>query len=76
MKDIPANDDAALLRTFERFDTNGDGFVDEEEFRAILRSLGEDPSKEVLSLEFAAMDTNADGMVEFQEFKGWWLDYR
>ena len=63
-----------LLRLFASFDADGDGLVDEDEFRKILHKLGGNSSDEVLSLEFAAIDTNSDGMVGFQEFKDWWLD--
>jgi len=63
-----------LLRLFASFDADGDGLVDENEFRKILHRLGGNSSDEVLSLEFAAIDTNSDGMVGFQEFKDWWLD--
>ena len=66
----------ALLGLLSRFDANSDGLIDESEFRTIVESLGENPSKEVLSLEFAAIDRNSDGRVVFQEFKDWWLDYK
>ena len=66
----------ALLGLFSRFDANSDGLIDESEFRTIVESLGGNPSKEVLSLEFAAIDRNSDGRVVFQEFKDWWLDYK
>ncbi len=66
----------AIFRLFVRFDTNGDGLVDENEFRKILHRLGGSSSDEILSLEFAAIDTNTDGVVGFQEFKNWWLDYK
>ena len=68
--------DDALFRLFTRFDRNGDGLVGKAEFRAILEALGDNPSHEILSLEFAAMDTNSDGMIDFREFKAWWLDYK
>ena len=76
MTDSPTDKTDALFRLFVRFDTNGDGLVDENEFRKILQRLGGNSSDEVLSLEFAAIDTNADGVVGFQEFKDWWLDYK
>ena len=75
MTDTPTEKRDALLRLFTRFDTDGDGLVDESKFRQILQTLGGDSSDEVLSLEFAVIDTNSDGMVEFQEFIEWWLDY-
>jgi len=63
-----------LRRIFERFDTNRDGRIGEQEFGAILDRLGWDSPPEVRSLEFAAIDSNSDGLVEFQEFADWWLD--
>ena len=76
MTDTPTEKRDAIFRLFVRFDKNGDGLVDENEFRKILQTLGEDSSDEVLSLEFAAIDTNTDGVVGFQEFMDWWLDYQ
>ncbi len=72
----PTDKTDALFRLFVRFDTNGDGLVDENEFRKILQRLGGNSTDEVLSLEFAAIDTNTDGVVGYQEFKDWWLDYQ
>ena len=65
-----------LLRLFATFDADGDGLVDENEFRKILHKLGGNSSDEVLSLEFAAIDTDSDGVVGRQEFMDWWLDYQ
>jgi Ca2+-binding EF-hand superfamily protein len=76
MKSHPEVSEDVLFSLFSRFDANGDGRIDEAEFRTIVESLGEIPSKEVLSLEFAAIDSNGDGRVVFQEFKAWWLDYK
>ena len=72
----PTEKDDAFVQLFARFDRNGDGLVDIAEFRAILEALGDSPSHELVSLEFAAIDMNSDGKVDFQEFKGWWLDYK
>ena len=74
LREMPIGNSDELRRVFARFDADGDGSIDLEEFRAIIESLGENPSDEVLSLEFAAIDTNADGKVELQEFVRWWLD--
>lgn len=76
MTDSSTDKTDALFRRFMRFDTNGDGLVDENEFRKIIQELGGNSTDEVLSLEFAAIDTNTDGMVGYQEFKNWWLDYK
>jgi hypothetical protein len=63
-----------ILRLFQRFDTNGDGFIDEDEFGEILKSLGWDSAEEIRSLEFAMVDTDSDGQVDFREFADWWRD--
>jgi calmodulin len=68
--------DEELRLLFARFDVDGSGTVDESEFRRILEALGEDPSNEVLSLEFAVIDSDSDGVVEFDEFANWWRDYK
>ncbi len=75
MSDAPNDGRDFLLRVFTRFDSDGNGLVDEAEFCQILRSLGDEPTAEVLSLEFALIDANGDGRVEFEEFAAWWLDY-
>ncbi len=75
MTNLTEKDDA-LFRLFTSFDRNGDGLVGNAEFRAIMEALGDNPSHEILSLEFAVMDTNSDGMIDFREFKAWWLDYK
>jgi calcium-binding protein CML len=65
-----------LYRLFTRFDSDGDGLIDQKEFLGILRTLGDDPSNEVLSLNFAAIDSDSDGMVDFRELVRWWLDHQ
>ncbi len=75
MTDSLEEQNEALLNLFSRFDTDGDRLIDEGEFLEVLRTLGENPSDKVLSLEFAVIDTDSDGMVTFREFKEWWLDY-
>ena len=72
----PSNDDSlvALRGHFQRFDQDGNGYIDVNEFREVLRALGEDPPTSVVELNFAAIDTNEDGVVNFSEFSKWWLD--
>ena len=73
---ITAEMEAELIRLFNRFDHNKNGFIDEREFCKILDSLGYDESAEIRSLEFAAIDDDEDGKVRFREFADWWLDNR
>jgi Ca2+-binding EF-hand superfamily protein len=74
MTNPPGETEDGLFRLFARFDADKDGLIGEQEFREILQTLGDAPSKEVLSLNFAAIDSNSDGMVTFPEFMRWWLD--
>jgi len=76
MTNITAEMEAELVRLFERFDTDRNGYIEETEFGLILDSLGDTEPKEVRSLEFAVVDSDADGKVRFQEFANWWLDNR
>jgi calmodulin len=76
-KTVEDRDTAAqneLRPLFARFDANGDGLIDEQEFGQLLQELGWDSPAEVRSLEFAAVDDNADGLVDFDEFAAWWHD--
>lgn len=76
MTDPSAEIENELRRLFTRFDSDRDGLIDQQEFREILQILGDDPSNEVFSLNFAAIDSNSDGMVNFRELVRWWLDYK
>jgi Ca2+-binding EF-hand superfamily protein len=60
---------AELRQAFDSFDTNGDGFIDRQEFHALLKKLDRDVSKEEC-LEIA--DTEGDGYIGFKEFIVWW----
>lgn len=64
---------AELRRTFASCDPNGDGFIDRDEFHALLRKLdGDDVSAEVCLLDFEVADTEGDGYIGFKEFIVWW----
>ncbi|HXR91320.1 MAG TPA: EF-hand domain-containing protein [Steroidobacteraceae bacterium] len=63
---------AQLRQTFESCDPNGDGFIDREEFHALLRKLDGDVSREECLLDFEVADTEGDGFIGFKEFVIWW----
>ena len=61
-----------LRRTFESFDLNHDGFIDVNEFHALLLKLERDVTQGECLLDFEEADTEGDGFVGFKEFVVWW----
>jgi Ca2+-binding EF-hand superfamily protein len=52
MTKLTDHDLAELRKTFESCDLNGDGFIDPEEFHALLKKLDGDVSREESLLDF------------------------
>ena len=61
-----------LRTTFESFDLNHDGFIDVNEFHALLLKLERDVTQGECLLDFEEADTEGDGYVGFKEFVVWW----
>jgi len=61
-------------RVFELCDVNRDGFIDQDEFHALLEILDGDVSREECLLDFEFADTAGDGFIEFREFVAWWTN--
>lgn len=61
-----------LRKTFESFDLNHDGFIDLNEFHALLLKLEHDVTQGECLLDFEEADTEGDGFVGFKEFVVWW----
>jgi Ca2+-binding EF-hand superfamily protein len=65
---------AELRKAFDSSDLNGDGFINLEEFHALLIKLDGDVSREECLLDFEAADTEGDGYIGFKEFVVWWTN--
>jgi Ca2+-binding EF-hand superfamily protein len=65
-------DMTALRRAFESCDPNGDGFIDQKEFHALLNKLDGEVSIAEAQLDFEVADTEGDGYIGFKEFIVWW----
>ena len=61
-----------LRKTFDSYDLNRDGFINPEEFHALLIELDGDVSREECLLDFEVADTEGDGYIGFKEFVAWW----
>jgi Ca2+-binding EF-hand superfamily protein len=59
---------------FESWDVNGDGFIDPDEFYALLQELDGSVSRAECLLNFEAADTEGDGYIGFKEFVVWWTN--
>ena len=67
-----AVDIAESREIFDLCDFNGDGFIDQHEFHALLKILDGDVSDAECLLDFEVADTAGDGYIEFKEFVAWW----
>jgi calmodulin len=74
MRTLTEIDIAESRRVFESCDLNGDGFIDRDEFHALLEELDGDVSREECLLDFEYADSAGDGYIEFKEFVAWWTN--
>jgi Ca2+-binding EF-hand superfamily protein len=65
---------AESRRIFDLCDVNGDGYIDHDEFHALLEALDGDVSRAECLLGFENADTAGDGYIEFREFVTWWTN--
>ncbi|KAB1199373.1 putative calcium-binding protein CML44 [Morella rubra] len=66
-----AAEESDLVKAFEVFDLNGDGFISCEELQHVLSSLGlwdENSGRDCRTM-IHVYDTNLDGQLDFEEFK-------
>jgi len=61
----------AVKKLFRKYDTNGDGIIDQGEFKTFMSALGLNLS---LTKQFLdCVDRNHDGYVQYEEFVDWVL---
>ncbi|MBL8268267.1 EF-hand domain-containing protein [Steroidobacter sp.] len=72
--DVAASDLAELKQSFDACDSNSDGWILNQEFSALLKSLDQDLSEDECLLAFELTDADGDGSISFEEFMGWWND--
>jgi Ca2+-binding EF-hand superfamily protein len=74
MATLTKTDIAESRRAFESCDLNGDGFIDPDEFHALLEQLDGDVSRAECLLDFEVADTEGDSYIGFKEFVVWWTN--
>ncbi len=72
MKTLSTEQLAELRQNFDQVDRDGDGWIIDAEFVALLQTLDQDLSRDECLLAFEATDEDGDGSISFEEFIGWW----
>lgn len=68
-------DEGGLRAQFDKFDTDNNGYIDKDEFGALVKTLGIELSIEKVAVALLAIDVNGNGRIEFGEFSAWWTKY-
>ena len=72
MKDVTTGELAELRQAFDLVDSNGDGWIESDEFRRLLQGLDYELSDDECLLAFELTDDDGDGTISFEEFMTWW----
>ena len=57
-----------LKRVFDKFDSNKDGKISQEEYKAVLRALMKEGIRAEVEKIFKVADLDGDGFIDFKEF--------
>merc|ERR1719258_692153 len=57
-----------IRQAFDLFDSEGQGVIDANALKVVLRALGFEPRKEEVKQMIASVDGAATGMIDFNEF--------
>ncbi|XP_063678122.1 neo-calmodulin-like isoform X7 [Bolinopsis microptera] len=58
----------SFIEAFETFDMNDDASISSSELRVVLKSLGIEPTEDVLTEILSEVDADGNGVVDVQEF--------
>ena len=63
---------SAVRAIFDKYDHDGSGSIDHQEFREMLKDLGVSMTKSEFQEAITMLDNDHNGEVDFEEFLGWW----
>jgi len=58
-----------MAEVFHRFDSDGNGWLDESELHAAFVAIGQPVGEDTIKHSFSLLDTNKDGKIDLDEFK-------
>ena len=61
-----------LRETFDHFDTDGNGVIDRNEFRELLKSPDPGFNEEDVVMGLKVLDANENDVIDWEEFRDWW----
>lgn len=72
---MPAGGPGGLVRVmFNKYDADGSGTIDHEEFSLLCREYGYPLSKAEAELAVKILDAEGRGSITFESFQKWWRD--
>ena len=71
-QEVVEDDDDEVLRAFQSFDKDQNGYITNTEFRYILTKLGERFTDQEVDTLFRECDLDDDGRLNYEEFIEFW----
>ena len=62
------------MKSFAKYDWDGDGKITTKEFGKLMRSRGQNPTKAELKDIIKEFDHDGNGYIDFKEFKDFYLN--
>lgn len=66
------SEEEEVIRAFQTFDKDGNGYLTCDEFKYILTNLGDKFAEDEVMEIFKEADLNHDGKIEYREFVDFW----
>ena len=63
-----------VRETFDKYDKDGNGKIDLQEFRELLAELGETAGPAEIESLFDEIDDDETGLIDYEEFEAWWSE--
>ncbi len=72
MAELSKEDISEIKDHYDFFDKNGNGSIDLNEFKQLLKVLAPASTNDNAERGFATIDTDNNDLIDFDEFLDWW----